>query len=145
MAWQAAMLRENLTYLGLDGYDMQEAVQRLRMMPATEIVRALPMVQHWSATLDGSFLGGLQSSDLQVANTWCNSILIGDMAHDVRLARLLPDGKTLNSDEVITGHNLAVRLLGRSECEGENHHGLRGYPWTHCHQADSGSILPGRR
>ncbi|KAH7143498.1 Alpha/Beta hydrolase protein, partial [Dactylonectria macrodidyma] len=82
MAWQTAMLRENLSYLGFKANDIPEAVERLREMPATQIVQTIPLIQHWSPTLDPEFLTGLRNEDLYIQNTWCRSILIGDMAHD---------------------------------------------------------------
>lgn len=85
MAWQEAMLRENLTYLGLDDSDLKEVINKLRLLPASDIVQVVPMVQHWSATLDEDFLPGLRAADLTITNTWCKSILTGDMAHDVRI------------------------------------------------------------
>ncbi|RBQ99849.1 hypothetical protein VDGD_08149 [Verticillium dahliae] len=45
------------------------------------------MVQHWSATLDEDFLPGLRAADLTITNTWCKSILTGDMAHDGTILR----------------------------------------------------------
>ncbi|KAG7121495.1 Succinate--hydroxymethylglutarate CoA-transferase like protein [Verticillium longisporum] len=87
MAWQEAMLRENLTYLGLDDLDAKEAVNKLRLLPASDIVQMVPMVQHWSATLDEDFLPGLRAADLTITNTWCKSILTGDMAHDGTILR----------------------------------------------------------
>ncbi|RNJ60288.1 hypothetical protein D7B24_008669 [Verticillium nonalfalfae] len=87
MAWQEAMLRENLAYLGLDELDLKEAANKLRFLPASDIVQVVPMVQHWSATLDGDFLPGLRVVDLTITNTWCKSILTGDMAHDGTILR----------------------------------------------------------
>ncbi|EGY16985.1 uncharacterized protein VDAG_08149 [Verticillium dahliae VdLs.17] len=87
MAWQEAMLRENLTYLGLDDSDLKEVINKLRLLPASDIVQVVPMVQHWSATLDEDFLPGLRAADLTITNTWCKSILTGDMAHDGTILR----------------------------------------------------------
>lgn len=84
LAWQEALLRENLTHLGLASLDPLEAVAKLRDIPAADLVRSIPLIQHWSPTLDDKFLPRLRG-DFYIENSWCRHILMGDMAHDVRL------------------------------------------------------------
>lgn len=83
VAWQETILCENLKHLGLGDLNPPEAIEKLRALPAAEIVQMIPLVQHWSPTLDDGFLTGLRERDFYIENSWCKHVMIGEMADDV--------------------------------------------------------------
>ncbi|KAH6615186.1 Alpha/Beta hydrolase protein [Boeremia exigua] len=87
VAWQEAMLCENLQYLGLGDLQLSDAIEKLRAIPAAEIVQIISLVQHWSPTLDDGFLTGFRERDFYIENSWCQHVMMGDMAHDGTILR----------------------------------------------------------
>lgn len=83
LAWQDRLLSTNLEYLSLGKFGVLDAIEKLRNVPAVELVQRVPLIQHWSPTLDDGFLSGLRGEDFRIENTWCKNIMIGEMAHDV--------------------------------------------------------------
>ncbi|KAJ8117405.1 hypothetical protein OPT61_g1391 [Boeremia exigua] len=94
-AWQDTLLRKNLKHLGLENLSLSEAIEELRKISAEDIVHAIPLIQHWSPTLDQTFLSGLRQGDFYIDNTWCNHVMIGEMAEDgtILRSRYLDDPK----------------------------------------------------
>ncbi|KZM18769.1 hypothetical protein ST47_g10009 [Ascochyta rabiei] len=87
VTWQDALLCENLKHLSLGGLDLSEAIEKLRAIPAAELVQTIPFIQHWSPTLDDGFLAGLREEDFYIENSWCKHVMMGDMAHDGTILR----------------------------------------------------------
>ncbi|KAJ4986321.1 para-nitrobenzyl esterase [Stagonosporopsis vannaccii] len=115
-AWQDALLGANLKHLGLEIHNLTEALERLYELPAAEIVQTIPLVQHWSPTLDHRFLPGLREEDFYIENTWCKYVMIGEMAHDgtILRSRYLDDPqareKTLHACDKILGASMSCEL-----------------------------------
>ncbi|KAF5002060.1 hypothetical protein FDECE_10739 [Fusarium decemcellulare] len=87
MEWHESMLLDNLAKLNVKTENINEAAKSLRAIPASEICESLPLTQHWSPVQDDVFFTGLSSADLHIKTAWCNSMLIGSMAHDGTVLR----------------------------------------------------------
>lgn len=92
MKWQNSHYMTNAKFLGLDIETWGERRKALRDMSAEHIVQKLPMFENWSPTLDGSYisdeadLGMMSDARSSIARPkWCERIMIGDTAQDVRM------------------------------------------------------------
>lgn len=90
--WQEKHYLANSKLLSLDSLSSKERKVAFNKMPVEELVKKLPMFQHWSPTIDGEFiehdvdLGMLSDPSNPIGKPdWCEEILIGSTHHDVRL------------------------------------------------------------
>lgn len=96
--WHSKHFQSNMGLLGLSSsINAGEQRDRLHEMSAEEIVKRLPPFQHWSPVIDGFFIKsevslGMLSEKGGTAGrpNWCNRILMGDTAQDVRFLPSFP-------------------------------------------------------
>jgi hypothetical protein len=103
------LLDENLKHLGLGDLELSKAIEKLRAIPAAQIVQTIPLIQHWSPTLDDGLLDGLREGDFYIENSWCNYVMIGEMAHDVSNSDHIC-AVTNPTDRCFTGYNYAFKI-----------------------------------
>ncbi|PSN63436.1 alpha/beta-hydrolase [Corynespora cassiicola Philippines] len=102
--WHEEMVKEQVRYLGLEGLSLRERRRALWEMDAEEMVRKLPLAQHFCGLVDGEWLredvtlGVLADGRRREHRPgWCKEFVIGDTAHDgtVLKARILDDPRAL--------------------------------------------------
>jgi hypothetical protein len=90
MEWQNTHYHTNIKLLGLENANLETRKAELYNLSAHEIANKLPAFQHWSPTVDGTFipeevtLGMLSDVNNPIGKPeWCEAIMIGDVEHDV--------------------------------------------------------------
>jgi hypothetical protein len=92
MEWQNTHYQANLKLLELENATLETRKHAFYNTNAEELAQKLPAFQHWSPTVDGSFipaevnLGMLSNVSSPVGKPeWCEAIMIGDVEHDVSI------------------------------------------------------------
>ncbi|KAF2442234.1 alpha/beta-hydrolase [Karstenula rhodostoma CBS 690.94] len=88
-SWHDLMYQDQLKLLGLDQMEVEQRKTQLRELDPMEMVKELPIAQHYCACVDGNFLKENISLDLMADGsrgvhkpTWCKELVIGDTRHD---------------------------------------------------------------
>ncbi|KUJ09450.1 alpha/beta-hydrolase [Mollisia scopiformis] len=89
MRWQNSQYEHNVHFLGLGRASLDNRKKVFFGMSAEELIKNLPMAQHWIATVDGNYikeditLGALADpSNAMGKPGWCKQIVVGDTADD---------------------------------------------------------------
>lgn len=92
MEWQNSQYDENVKFLALSNVSASERRKAFYEMTAEDLIKKLPMGQHWCPTVDGSYIkenvsmGELADPTNVVGRPdWCKRIMVGDTADDVRI------------------------------------------------------------
>lgn len=93
MKWQNSQYEQNVHFLGLTHASPETRRKVFYVMKADDLIKKLPMAQHWISTVDGEYI----KEDISLAALadpgngmgkpdWCGRIMIGDTGDDVSLS-----------------------------------------------------------
>jgi hypothetical protein len=91
MNWQNSQYEQNVHFLGLTHASSETRRKAFYEMKAEELIRKLPMAQHWIPTVDGEYikdditLAALADPENMMGKPdWCRRVIVGDTGDDVR-------------------------------------------------------------